>query len=96
MFVIIIKYKQPLEIVDKYVVDHRNYLDTYYANNALVVSGPQNPRTGGILISSLNDKQAVNDLIQADPFYLHGVADYEVIEFNPVKYHKDFESFIKR
>lgn len=96
MFVILLKYKKPIEIVDQFVAEHRNYLDTCYTNNSLFVSGPKNPRTGGVLISALTDKNAVDELIKADPYYQHDIAEYEIIEFIPVKYHKDFAKFIKK
>lgn len=90
MFLIMINYKQPIEIVDQYVAEHRAYLEQGYKNNCYIVSGPRNPRTGGIIISQLKDRAQVEGLIKQDPFYINDVADFEIIEFMPVKHHKDF------
>ena len=34
-------------------------------------------------------------IIQQDPFYIHQIAQYELIEFVPSKYAKGFDDFIK-
>jgi uncharacterized protein YciI len=87
MFVVIISYKKPLEIIDQFTAAHRQYLDECYANNLLLVSGPQIPRSGGIIIANVKTQPEVQQIIAADPFYLHDVADYQIIEFNPLKHH---------
>jgi uncharacterized protein YciI len=94
MFVIMMHYNEPLEVVDKYLAEHRSFLEIGYQNNYFIVSGPQNPRTGGIIISQLKDKEQLEKILQQDPFHVHGIADYELIEFSPVKYHKDFSKFV--
>lgn len=94
MFIIILTYKQPIEIVDKHIVEHRAYLDDGYNKNLLIASGPQNPRTGGILISQLKDREQLEHFLQQDPFTVHQIADYEIIEFEPIKYHPNFLPFI--
>ena len=94
MFLIIITYKKPLEEIDKYLAAHRHYLETGYQKNMLVVSGPRNPRTGGIILSQLKNRDELETFLMQDPFQVHGIANYEIIEFNPVKYHKDFAGFV--
>jgi uncharacterized protein YciI len=94
MFLILLSYKQPIQIVDQYLVEHRAYLEECYQKDCLVVSGPRNPRTGGVLISQLTSRTQLEALLAQDPFSLHDVANYEIIEFLPVKYHKQFASFI--
>jgi uncharacterized protein YciI len=94
MFVITLTYKKPIDMVDQYLAEHRSYLDTCYKNNYFIASGPQHPRTGGILLSQLKDRHQLDMIIQQDPFTLHDIADYTVIEFEPVKYHPAFSSFV--
>jgi uncharacterized protein YciI len=94
MFVIELTYKVPLEVIDKYVNEHRNFLDKGYKNDFFVVSGPKIPRTGGIIISQLKDRKQLEEILQHDPFQIHDLADYEIIEFNPVKYHLNFAKFL--
>lgn len=94
MFIIMLQYKAPLEVVDQYLTAHRNYLEEGYKKNYFVASGPRNPRTGGIILSQLKDREQLIKVLNQDPFTLNGIVDFEIIEFNPVKYHQDFATFI--
>lgn len=51
MFLIIVDYKKPLEEVERYLAEHRAFLDRYFAQGKLLCTGPQNPRTGGVIVS---------------------------------------------
>jgi uncharacterized protein YciI len=94
MFVVILNYKKPLEMIDQCLAAHRHFLDGCYAKNYLIASGPKNPRTGGILISQLKNREQLEQILQEDPFQIQGMADYEFIEFTPVKHHPDFAAFV--
>jgi uncharacterized protein YciI len=94
MFVIMLHYKKPLAEVDKFLTEHRNYLEQGYQKNYYITSGPRNPRTGGIILSQLQDKQQLEKILEQDPFYINDLVEYEIIEFIPVKYHADFKAFI--
>lgn len=94
MFVVILTYKTSIEIVDKHVVEHRAFLERCYKQNFFIASGPQKPRSGGILISQLKSREQLEELLKEDPFAIHQIADYNIIEFEPIKYHPNFLSFI--
>lgn len=94
MFLINITYKKPLTEIDQHLAEHRNFLETGYQKNYFIVSGPRNPRTGGVILSQLTNREELLNILQQDPFIIHDVADYEVVEFVPVKYHKDFSCFV--
>lgn len=94
MFVIQLHYKVAIEKVDQYLIEHRNFLEAGYQKNYFIASGPKNPRTGGIIISQLKDRAQLEKILSEDPFSIHGVADYEIMEFTPVKFHVDFSKFI--
>jgi len=95
MFIIDITYKKSLEQIDQHLAEHRAFLDNGYKNNYFVASGPKNPRTGGIIISQLKNLEQLEDILKKDPFNIHDVADYKIIEFNPNKYHLSFATFIE-
>ena len=95
MFLITYTYLKPLEIVDHYLAEHRDYLGKCYAENYLIVSGPKKPRTGAILISQLTSKNKLVDVLENDPFIIRKIAAYEITEFEPVKYHTDFLIFVE-
>ena len=95
MFLIQVTYSKPITEVDKHLVEHRAFLDKYYEKGNLICSGPRNPRTGGIIICNFNNIDEVWSFIKKDPFFDNDIAKYEVTEFNPIKYNKGFEPFIK-
>ncbi len=94
MFVILLNYKVPIEKIDEHVVAHRQYLDEGYKKNYFVTSGPRIPRSGGVIISQLKDRVEIDNILKNDPFKIYDLADYEIIEFTPLKYHQDFSLFI--
>jgi uncharacterized protein YciI len=83
-FLIILRYKVPIEIVEKHTEAHRAFLKTQYDANVLLMSGPFVPRTAGLLWGQAEEKSGIDQMILNDPFNTEGVADYEVIEFKPV------------
>jgi uncharacterized protein YciI len=96
MFIVELIYKKPLSEIDHYLNGHRAFLDEGYQNNYFVVSGPKNPRTGGVIISQLTNRIQLENILKKDPFHIHDVADYVITEFSPAKYHADFSLFVKK
>jgi uncharacterized protein YciI len=94
-FVILLRYLVPLETVESFVKVHREYLAEGYAKEILLASGPQNPRTGGLLIGRAENRNAMKAFCDADPFSIEGVAEYQIIEWAPVKWHPMLDSWMK-
>lgn len=94
MFIVEITYKKPLVVVDEYLQEHRDFLRANYAKGLLIASGPCNPRTGGVIIA-VGDREEVDQLIQEDPFYTNGVADYRVVEFEAKLYCEQLQSYFE-
>ena len=86
MFIVILTYKKPLSEVDKYLQAHRDYLAEHYAAGDFIASGPQNPRIGGVIMIKANNREAVDAIISEDPFYINGIADYQIVEFTPTMF----------
>ncbi|PKF74322.1 YciI family protein [Chryseobacterium sp. PMSZPI] len=95
MFIISLTYKTPLESVEIHIPEHNNFLQKYYDSGHFITSGRKEPRTGGIIISNAQSKDEAEQIIKEDPFYIHHIADYEIIEFIPSKHNENFKSFIK-
>lgn len=83
MFIINLTYKVELAQVDEHLEAHIDYLKQQYANSNFIASGRKVPRTGGIILSKLKDREELLNILEKDPFKLHGLADYELIEFVP-------------
>lgn len=95
MFIIQLTYKTALSEVDKYTQAHREFLDYYYKQGLIVASGPLKPRTGGIIIAATTDKTLVESIVQQDPFYLAEIAEYQLIEFTPIKHRDELKELIQ-
>lgn len=96
MFLVMLTYKKSLVEVDKYLAEHRAFLEEGYKKDFFIVSGPKNPRIGGIIISQLKNREQLENILKQDPFTIHEITDYEIIEFTPVKYHPDFAAFVEK
>ncbi len=83
MFIISVEYKKPLTEVDSYLPAHIEYLKAQYKAGNFLMSGRKNPRTGGIILSNVRTREALDQILQQDPFYQHQAADYHVVEFEP-------------
>lgn len=94
MFVIHIEYTAPLEDIERHLQAHRDFLEINYQKGLLLASGPQEPRTGGIIIALGNDRTAIETMIQNDPFSQHHVAHYTITAFSPVKYRPEIEALL--
>jgi uncharacterized protein YciI len=92
-FIILLTYTKPLEEIDKFLVEHRSYLDEGYKNSVLLASGPQNPRNGGVLIGKAESLLKMKEFCSQDPFSINQCAEYQLIEFIPVKYQSDFKNW---
>jgi len=93
--IIELKYKVPIEVIDQYLHEHREFLDSGYKSNLLLASGPQNPREGGILIARGQTIEEIRNFCSRDPFYKNHCADYRFIEFIPVKYHNEVSTWFQ-
>jgi uncharacterized protein YciI len=94
MFVIKLSYTKPLEAMDKARPKHLEFLDKYYAKNIFLASGRQTPPIGGVIIAISNDKEEIEKIIKEDPFYIEKLAEYEIIQFTPVKFHPAIKDLI--
>ncbi len=82
----IIRYRKPLEEVLVQQDAHRAYLRALKEQGVLIASGPMNPRFGGLLLLRVTDDDAaaLDEIRDNDPFFKSGVAQYELIGWNPV------------
>ena len=81
MFVIELIYKADLADIDAHMAAHVVFLKKYYAAGHFLVSGRKIPRDGGIILAVGKSRQQIEAIVQEDPFYAHGLADFRIIEF---------------
>jgi GrpB-like predicted nucleotidyltransferase (UPF0157 family)/uncharacterized protein YciI len=66
-----------------------------YERGDFIVSGRMMTGHGGVILSPLTRLAEFGDILLKDPFKIHDLADYEIIAFDPSRFHSDFASFIR-
>ena len=83
MFIVSLTYICDLKEVDKILPEHVEYLKNQYEKGNFIASGRKLPRTGGIILSKLDNKEKLEDVLNEDPFKINNLAKYEIQEFIP-------------
>ncbi len=85
-YVVEITYRAPLARIDETLAAHRAHLQAGYERGLLLASGPQVPRQGGVLLARAAQRAELEAFIAQDPYRLQDLAEYRLIEFQPVKH----------
>jgi uncharacterized protein YciI len=96
MFVIELTYKAPLAEIDAHMAAHVIFLKKYYASGNFLVSGRKIPRDGGIILAVGTSRRQIEAIVEEDPFYEHGLADFRIIEFRASQRAGDIQKRIER
>ena len=83
----IIRYRRVFEDIATHVDEHRAYLRELKAAGRLLVSGPVDPRFGGVLLLRVPDEEgtaALDAIRDGDPFTKRALAQYELLPWAPV------------
>jgi len=79
MLILSLTYIAALEKVDEQVEAHMAWIKQGYDAGHFIASGRKMPRTGGVILAK-GDRAAMEAFCAADPFVLHGVAEYDITE----------------
>src|SRR4029453_7002306 len=96
MFVIELVYKADLAKIDARMATHVRFLKKYYASGNFLVSGRKIPREGGIILAVGKNREQIQEIVEEDPFFEHGLADYRIIEFRASQRADDIQKRIDK
>ena len=85
-FLVEITYTVPLAQIDAALPRHREFLQRGYDSGLLLMSGPQAPRVGGVVLARAASQAVLERFFDQDPFRAEGLAHYRYVEFSPVKH----------
>ncbi|MGA9590249.1 MAG: YciI family protein [Salegentibacter sp.] len=85
MFIVNLTYKTELEQIDQFLNEHIEFLNEQYELGNFPASGRKIPRTGGIILSKIDNRSELERIIKKDPFNINDLAEYELTEFIPSK-----------
>ncbi|HUY10668.1 MAG TPA: YciI family protein [Candidatus Dormibacteraeota bacterium] len=88
MYLLLSRYLKPLDEVDRFVVEHRAFLDEHYRSGELILSGPMEPREGGVIVANSMPRTRLDAILAADPFVREALCEYRVIEFRAARRHE--------
>ncbi len=94
-FLVEVTYLIPADQLGETLGEHRAFLQTGYDQGWLLMSGPQNPRTGGIIVARAPSREDLIEFFRSDPYKLKGIATYRYVEFEPVKRQCFLEDWVK-
>jgi uncharacterized protein YciI len=83
MFFVNLRYIKPLDLVDRHLAEHKEFLREQYAKGIFILSGRKVPRTGGVILARAKSRQGLTEILEMDPFVRDGIADYEITQFTP-------------
>ncbi|HKU67358.1 MAG TPA: YciI family protein [Candidatus Baltobacteraceae bacterium] len=86
MFLLLSRYVKPLEEIDRVLPEHREFLDRNYKSGLFILSGPLNPRTGGVILTADASRETIEAVLAEDPFVRAGVSEYDIVEFSVTKH----------
>ncbi len=83
MYLVELTYISELNEIDEHLEAHRDFLNKYLKAQKLLLAGRKNPRNGGLIVFSAESTSEVEQIIAKDPFKIHNLAEYRIIEFIP-------------
>ena len=95
-FLIEITYTAPIDVVSTITPLHREFLKKGYDSGLLLMSGPQYPRKGGVIIARAISLQEIETFFSNDPYLLNKAAVYRFLEFEPVLHAPVLDSWFEQ
>ncbi|OWV66310.1 GTP cyclohydrolase [Rhizobium sp. R339] len=79
MFILSLTYRKSSEEADRHMEPHMAWVKEGYAKGWFLASGRKVPRTGGAILA-IGNRAEIEAYVAADPFTIHGVAEYDITE----------------
>ncbi|MEI1249119.1 YciI family protein [Rhizobium aouanii] len=79
MFILSLTYVKPNDEADRHMEPHMVWVKEGYVQGWFLASGRKVPRTGGVILA-IGERAAIEAYVAADPFTIHGVAEYDITE----------------
>ncbi|WP_319542146.1 YciI family protein [uncultured Pseudodesulfovibrio sp.] len=95
MFIVSLTYICDLNEIDRFLDEHVAYLKEEYALGHFLISGRNNPRTGGIILAKTESREELDAILAKDPFHREKLAKYDIQEFIPTMAAAGLESMLE-
>ncbi|KQQ36232.1 hypothetical protein ASF61_08600 [Duganella sp. Leaf126] len=82
LYVVKIIYTVPMDQLAPHIPAHKAWLSTEAGNGHIIVAGPFEDRSGGMLIAHCDSRAALDAMLARDAYQVHQVATCEVTAFD--------------
>ncbi len=93
MFVLISRFQQPLEEINRHLAQHSEWAQAQYASGRFLVSGRREPWVGGVIVARAASEDELWEVLRADPLQQMGLAKYELFAFEAAEFPKRSSAF---
>ncbi|MDY1547088.1 YciI family protein [Luteibacter sahnii] len=83
LYIVTLTYSRPKVEVDGHLDAHRSWLVEQVRAGRVLAAGPIDTGLGGLILAHAENRSTLDAALVADPFYVHGVADFHVQPFSP-------------
>ncbi|GGK60784.1 YciI family protein [Rufibacter glacialis] len=81
MFLIELTYAVPFAEIEPFMAEHLAFVEQGFSAGHFLASGRKVPRDGGFIFCRASSRQAVEELMQADPFVYQALVEVRIVEF---------------
>lgn len=85
MYIVLLKFIKPLDVVDLALPDHVDWVTKQYEAGCFLASGRQVPPDGVVMIARGMPRGRLDALLMTDPYVVQRLAKYEVVEFRATR-----------
>jgi uncharacterized protein YciI len=85
MYIALLKYIKPLDLVDLALPDRTDWLDKQYQAGCFLASGKIASGDGGVIVVKPMPRGKLDALLASDPFVAQKLASYEVVDFKATR-----------
>lgn len=94
MFLLRATYNRPIEEVDQLLEEHKAWIMKNFEAGRILLTARQEPLVGGLILATGGTVDDMWAMLEEDPFKSSGMADYEVLEYSPVRAAEGVEGLI--
>lgn len=83
LYFVTLIYARPADDIKAHLTTHRDWLDEQVRAGRILVAGPLDDRSGGVLLADCADRVALDAMLALDSFQVHDLVETRVQAFQP-------------
>ncbi|MBB5393775.1 MULTISPECIES: YciI family protein [unclassified Herbaspirillum] len=83
IYAVLLNYTRPMEEVNHHLEPHKAWLVNNLRQGGMIFAGPLDSKTGGMILASCPNREALEAMMAQDPFIAQNVASYQAHACSP-------------